>query len=212
VASEGSVRINRRERRLESTRNELIEATLAVITETGARDLSAVTINRVLSEVGMARATLYAHFPDGRESLLAAAYERVAHQFLDKAESVIELNGGTELRWTQRMAAYAEALVALSTDPGIGYFYNISGPQLLGFSKDRGVGSTGVFIAFKKELEVGALDRKLLGPLGEPLAVLLSGSLRDAGIEVALRPDTAAELLSAFRLVLQRLDEAPEAG
>ena len=212
MSVESTKRLSLRERRQVSTRNDLVQSALAVIAETGTSDLAAVTIGRILSDSGMARATLYAHFPGGREELLAAAYQHVAHQFLDNARSAIESRGGEKLNWTQRVEAYAEALLAVSADTGIGYFYNISGPQLLGFSKDRGVGSTGVFTAFSAELHVGTREGKIPSGSSEPLAVLLAGSMRDAGIQVALNPDTAAELLGAFRFLLRCLDETHNAG
>lgn len=212
MTAEGTGRPTRRERRQAATRNDLIDATLAVIKETGAQDLSAVTIGRVLAEAEVARATLYAYFPDGREGLLRAAYERVAHQFLGDAKKIVDSKGGQELQWSRRMAAYAEALLNLSIDPGIGYFYNVSGAQLQVSHKERGVGATGVLAAFQKELQTGRPGSRYPGSLAHALAVLLAGSLRDAGIEVALRPDRAPELLSAFRLLLAKLAEPCDAG
>ncbi|MBT2522554.1 TetR/AcrR family transcriptional regulator [Arthrobacter sp. ISL-28] len=191
------------------TRNDLIESALAAIARAGAEDLAAVTVDRILSEGGMARATLYSHFPGGREELLAAAYQQVAHQFLDHAREYAGSRGIAGENWTLRIQAYAEALLELAGDPGPGYFYNVSGPQLLGFSKERGIGSSGVFSAFRAELELGAGQGQIPVESVEPLAVLLAGSLRDAGIETALHPEKAGQLLSSFRFLVGRLAGCP---
>jgi len=59
-----------RERRRETTRREAVDSLLGLIAEGG---IDLVTIDLVAERSGMARGTLYAHFPAGRDELLRAA-------------------------------------------------------------------------------------------------------------------------------------------
>jgi hypothetical protein len=69
-----------------------------------------------------------------------------------------------------------------------------------------------VFTAFSAELHIATRAGKIPSDSSEPLAVLLAGSMRDAGIQVALNPDSAAELQRAFRFLLRCLDETHDAN
>lgn len=188
-----------RERRLERTRVDIVQAALEVIARDG---LPAATIEGVLRECGMARATLYAHFPGGRDELLRAAYDRAGRQLLDRAERA----ASHEAQWRGRILSYARTMIEYSASPPLGHFYSVSGPHLRGFRSSRGVGSQGYFEAFRDALaEAAEADELAPGADYEALAILLTSSLRDAGIALARRETTASAVMASIGLLLDGL-------
>jgi len=191
-----------RERQQQRVREDLIAATLDLV----ADDLAAATIDRITAESGMSRATLYSHFPAGRDDLLRAAYEAVGSTLLERARQ----RAATADTWNGRILAYAAAMLEFSTDPRLGAFYNVSGPHLVGFRAERGIGSQGFFDAFCEQLDLavslGAVDPHLDV---ESTATLLAGSLRDAGIETSRHPERATAFLDSLGRLLTGLTTRP---
>lgn len=188
-----------RERRLERSRSDLVQAALDVIARDG---LPAVTIDSVLRECGMARATLYAHFPGGRDELLRIAYDRAGRDLLELAERA----ASREEHWRGRILSYAATMIEYSASPSLGHFYSVSGPHLLGFRSSRGVGSQGYFETFRDAL-VDAANAGELASGADPqaLAILLTSSLRDAGIALARQETTASAVMASIGLLLDGL-------
>jgi len=194
-----------RERQQERSRADLVEATLAVIAADG---LPAVTIEAILRESGMARATLYAHFPGGRDELLRAAYARAGEELLRLAREAAATASG----WRTRILAFARTMIDFSSSPTLGHFYSVSGPHLMGFRAERGVGSQGYFDAFRAALgEAAAAGELVAGADPDALAILLTSSLRDAGIAVARGHATAGTLVAAVETLLEGLAARPAA-
>lgn len=194
-----------RERRLERSRADLLQAALDIIARDG---LPAVSIESVLRECGMARATLYAHFPGGRDALLRAAYDRAGRDLLDLAER----DASREEHWRGRMLSYARTMIEYSASPSLGHFYSVSGPHLMGFRSSRGVGSQGYFETFRDAL-VDAASSGELAPGADPqaLAILLSSSLRDAGIALARHETTTSAVMASIGLLLDGIAVRREA-
>lgn len=68
---------------VEETRRRILEATYACVARDG---LDAVTLEAAAREAGVARATVYRHFPGGRDELFAAVVSwEVGHFFTDLA-------------------------------------------------------------------------------------------------------------------------------
>lgn len=195
-----------RERRQELTRADLVEATLGLVS---VSDLREITIERIAEAGGVSRATIYAHFPGGRDDLLRAAYARTGELLLRQAETAAQASR----TWDARILGYARTMIEFSRSPHLGHFYSVSGPHLLGFRAERGVGSAGYLEVLRDEL-AGAIDRGELVPAAdaEALAILLVSSLRDAGIEASRRPERADALVAAVKLLLDGLRLRKEGG
>ncbi len=188
-----------RERRQQHTRDDLAQTTLDLIIAEG---VAAVTIERLCLAAGTSRATLYAHFPDGRDSILRAAYLLAGDLLVRRAREAAA--GATT--WDARIASYARTMIEFSGSAELGYFYSVAGPALFGFRADRGVGSQGYFDDIGREL-VAAQDAGDLPATNDPeaLAVLLVSSLRDAGIAAAHAPHTAERYVAAVQALLDGL-------
>lgn len=188
-----------KQRRQKHTRDDLAQATLDVIVADG---LAAATIERLCLAAGLSRATLYAHFPDGRDGILRAAYFRAGDLLLRTARAA----ASSAPTWDARIASYARTMIEFSGSPELGYFYSVAGPSLLGFRAERGVGSQGYFEDIRRELSA-ARDAGELSAAQDPeaLAVLLTSSLRDAGIAAAHRPETAERYVAAVQAILDGL-------
>ena len=189
---EGSLR----ERQQARAKEDLLVATLGIISSAGP---DGVSIERVTLDSGMSRGTLYAHCPGGRDELLLRAYEHIGTSFVEAATALAESRDG----WMDRISGYAEAMAELCSDSRIGFFYNISGPNLLGFSAGRGRGARAALNFIDHGL-TGAIKAGDIDP-GldvEGTAILLTGSLREMGMAVARNIDMAGGLLGAFKRIL----------
>ncbi|WGD37458.1 TetR/AcrR family transcriptional regulator [Lysinibacter sp. HNR] len=168
-----------RERNHLRTREKLIDAVLEVIAEHG---VDGVGINRVLHGAGVARGTLYAHFPRGRDELLRAAYARLSHQLVARTRDAVSSAEG----WRGQVLAHAREVFKLAADSRTGYFYNVSGPALVASGRESGIGSgAGILMieeTLKEAQQVNGLEQELDSRV---TAILLVGALREAAVEVA---------------------------
>ncbi len=188
-----------RERRRQRTRDDLIEAAIRLIDADG---VEAVTIERLVDEAGLARATVYAHFPDGRDGVLRAAYDRAGQDLLLRASGA----AASASTWSERILAYARTMIEFSASPTLGRFYSLSGPALVGFRDGGGAGTQGYRARLDAELGA-ARDAGEIRADADPasLAILLSSSLRDAGITAAHDPDSVERLVGAVGQILDGL-------
>ncbi|SJM65189.1 TetR/AcrR family transcriptional regulator [Gulosibacter sp. 10] len=194
----GGVPLSLRERQLQRTREDLIRATIDVIAEVG---LEQATVQRITARAGTSRATLYAHFPDGRDDLYAQAYRALGRGLIQRSE---QLASECETS-VDRLCAYTQAMIELAAQRQLGLFYNVSGPRLAGM-KFRGSGSQRTLDAFIVELK-GAQER---GEIAESLDIeavsaLLVGAIRETGIDTARNPSVARRSLAAFRQLIEAL-------
>lgn len=195
-----------RDRRREQTRQEIVASALEIISSEG---VDAATIERLASHAGMSRGTVYAHFEGGRDEILREAYRRIGSDLVAAAESLAAA-GST---WRERVLAYARPMVLLAEDPHRGHFYNVAGPALADGRTERGRGSSATLDAVRDELlqgqSQGAVDE---GVDATATAILLVGSLREAGIELARGAVSSVSVLSAFELLLAGLERKPVAA
>jgi AcrR family transcriptional regulator len=200
AATEKPVSTNLRERRREQTRNDLTSAGLEIISADG---VDAATIDRLAAQAGMSRGTVYAHFEGGRDEVLQEAYRRVGRELVSTAQRLAD----SAHTWRDRVMAYAQAMVALTEDHNRGYFYNVAGPALFGSRVERGEGSSASLAAIRKELLLAQQRREIDSDVdADEMAVLLVGSLREAGIEIAREAMQPAKFLSAFQRLLDGLN------
>lgn len=181
-----------RERRKLATRADLVESTLQIVREDGAE---AVSVERIARESGMARATLYAHFPDGRDAIVRAAYAELGEQLVANTEAGID----AAKDWRAQLLAVADAMIELAAQPHLGYFYNVAGPALIPDGEGRGGGS-GASIRIITEVlqEAMAAGQVASGTDAVATATLLVGSLRSVGIAVASDAGAAPSMRAAF--------------
>lgn len=186
-----------RERQRERTRDDTVRAAIGLISAGG---IDGATIDGILAEVGMARGTLYAHYPAGLDEIVRAAYDRVGADLLAVARS----RAGGRAEWTDRVAAYAEAMVELAQDSELGFFYNVSGPGRVGPRHDSAAGSEQTREAFRAELDAAHAVGELAGDLDtRATSALLVGMLRQAGIDVARDSTLGTSYIVAFRRTLK---------
>jgi AcrR family transcriptional regulator len=177
----------------------VLDATYDEVAEHG---LGALTVEAVAVRAGSSRATVYRHFPGGRDELLRAAYARAGEQLIQRAEAAAEGVHG----WHARILSYARTMIEYSSAPRLGHFYSISGPHLMGFRAERGVGAQGYFESFRAGLATAADDGELLpGVHPTSLAILLASSLRDAAIAVAGGEVTVDEVMASVRMLIDGL-------
>ncbi|MGP3534528.1 TetR/AcrR family transcriptional regulator [Microbacterium sp. RD1] len=195
-----------REQRRQRMREDIVAATLVLLERDG---LDGVSIERIAAQAEMARATIYAHFPDGRDEMLRAAYDAAGRMLVNRARAASQ--GGAT--WEERILTYAQTMIDFSRSPTLGSFYSVSGPSLIGFREGGGEGSRGYREDIRAEL-TAAREAGELSPGADPeaLAVLLSSSLRDAGIDAARHPDSAVRYVDAVRYILRGLRAAPPSG
>lgn len=192
-----------RERRRERTRSDIAEAALRIIDHDG---LDGVSIERIAAEADVARATVYAYFPNGRDAVLRAAYDRAGEMLVMTARASVEARSS----WEDRILAYARIMIDFSRSPTLGRFYSVTGPALVGFRETGGAGSRG----YREDIGAALRAAQQAGELApdvdpEALATLISSSLRDAGIDAARHPDAAERYVDAVRHILRGLRATP---
>jgi len=199
--------VTARERRRAHLRSDVVEGTLAIIARDG---VESVTIDAITAEVGIARATVYAHFPDGRESILRSAYERAGSELVERARDRAAAAGS----WQERILAYAAEMIEFSSSATLGHFYSVTGPALVGFREQGGAGSRGYREDIGVQLDLAREAGELRADADpEALAVLLSSSLRDAGIAAAHDPALAGRFAAAVGMLLVGLSaDRPSRG
>lgn len=200
--SHAGPRLSLRQRQQHRTSLDLVQATLDVIAQVG---LEHATIQRITARAGTSRATLYAHFPEGRDQLYAQAYRSLGNTLIRRAERLAT----EEPDWIGRLCAYVQAMVELAGQRQLGLFYNVSGPKLAGM-KYRGSGSQQTVDVFITELRAAQDHHEISAALDiEAISALLVGSIREAGIDTSRDPNVARRRLAAFRQLLEALKTQP---
>lgn len=195
--TETSAKPSLRERRRQRTREEIVTAALTVIAERG---LVQATIDRVSAESAVARGTVYAHFPGGRDELLRAAYAQLGRSLVERTVEAVSAAEG----WRAQLAAHARALFELATDANIGHFYNVSGPTLITGGIERGIGSGASIVTIRDSLRRAQDQGEVVSAIeAETVASLLVGALREAATGVS---DGVRDPELAYRGFLQLIE------
>lgn len=198
--SEKSPRLSLRDRQVQRTKRDFIIGALEVIQRLG---LDQASVQRITQQAGASRATLYSHFPEGRTELLIEAYRALGRQVVVTAEKRLSVDA----TWVDRIASYQESMIELAQDKNLGWFFNITGPQLVGLNQP-GSGSSATTVAVETELRQAQADQFISDDVDvESVAVFLVGMIRETSIEVARDRSKAAARLAAFRALLWRLQD-----
>ncbi len=188
-----------RERRYQRTRQELVDAVLALIGEYG---IDGVTIDRVAENAGLSRGTLYAHYPAGREELLRAAYAELSHDVAARTRESV----ATADTWHARLIAHAHVMYELARVERVGYFYNVSGPALIPEGEERGIGSSVSADLMRETLVAARRDGTVAADVpAESIAILLVGALREASAAIASGACEAAAAEEGFARLVEGL-------
>ncbi|WP_177170011.1 TetR/AcrR family transcriptional regulator [Propionibacterium cyclohexanicum] len=181
-----------RERQQEQGRADIIGAALEIIAESGPQ---AVSIDRLAEMAHMARATVYARFPDGLDAIISETYRSIGRDLTQRCQSLVS----PATPWREVLMTWAREFFAVSAQPRVGTFYNLVGPRLVAASGATGGGSEATLQVF-----VGSLDNAVrAGELDSSapvraIARMLVGALRESGMAIARGELDGEESLEAF--------------
>jgi AcrR family transcriptional regulator len=192
--------VSLRRRQVERTRVDLIDAAYDVVRSDG---IEKATLEQIAAAAGTSRATLYIHFPGGREEVLHAAFLRMGEKHVAAAQQRIADTGASTL--IARLGIYASVGYELIENTRVGYFMNMYGPSLMR-------SSSGPY-------EAGNLERALTDELtaaaarGElrsdvvvpPTATLLAGALRETAATATTAAHPVPDLLAALSTFVRGL-------
>lgn len=191
--------MTQRERNRVRTRNDILDAAAQLLSEAGYSDTTLQEISRL---AGIARGTVYAYFPSGRDEIVRAVYLRLADEVTQRGTALHAQAEGLEMR----ICALARALTEASADPK-GRFYGIMGADLVPvLAGVTGTASRSFENYIRDDLTV-AFHEGLLVPEAdvEALTVALSGALRASGSRAAADPDSVEEQIRAIGALVRGL-------
>ncbi|WP_246262657.1 TetR/AcrR family transcriptional regulator [Arthrobacter mobilis] len=188
-----------RERNRLRTRTDILDAAAETLSEKG---YSATTIEELSQRAGLARGTLYAHFPGGREEIVREAYLRIADAVYVRGLAL----RGEAADLPGRIAALARAVVE-SAGTAAGRFYWRTGPDVVPVLASVMGGTSR---SFEELIRLDLAAAQASGQLRDDIAVealttAFSGAFRASGARVAAEPGCAQEQIAAIRLIAQGL-------
>ncbi|MDH6197369.1 AcrR family transcriptional regulator [Mycobacterium frederiksbergense] len=188
-----------RERNRIRTREDIL---IAISLLLGERAYDGISIDDIAQRAGVARGTLYAYFPEGRDQMVREAYLRVAETVIAEGSARHEREAGL----AERVVGFATALVDAATTPE-GRFYGLMGPDIMSaIASVTGTSSR----TFQQVLTTDLRDAAERGALPEDspveeIAVALSGAVREIGGVAARDPERVPRLLLALRIICDAL-------
>jgi len=195
---------SQRERNRLRTRNDILDAAAQLLGESG---YAGTALEKIAALAGIARGTIYAHFPAGREEIVRAVYLRLAESVVERG---VELRGQAE-GLVDRTRALARALLEASADPR-GRFYGIMGPDLAPILAGvTGTASRSFENFIRDDLLIAQQEGRLVpGADADALAEILNGALRAAGARAATEPESLETRIDAIGLLVAGLLNRPE--
>lgn len=192
-----------RERNRRRTRADILDAAAEALGEGG---YAATTLEELSRRAGLARGTLYAHFPGGREEIVRAVYLRIAEEVDERGRALRELQAGAP----ERIAALARALTE-RTATASGRFYGSAAADVVPVLADVAGGTSTAFEALIREDLAAERDAGALEPGADldALTTALSGALRASAARTALAPQTVDAQVDAVRSLTRGLLAAP---
>ncbi|NKX49166.1 TetR/AcrR family transcriptional regulator [Arthrobacter deserti] len=188
-----------RERNRLRTRADILDAAAEILSGSG---YAGTTLEELSRQAGIARGTLYAHFPGGREEIVREVYLRIAETVYVRGIGLREATQDT----AGRIAALARALVEATSTPA-GRFYGVMGADIVPVLS--GV-MGGTSRSFEDLIRLDLSAARAAGRLREDadvdaLAAAFSGAIRASGARAATGPGTAEQQVAAVKLLAQGL-------
>ncbi|GAA3678031.1 hypothetical protein GCM10023081_15370 [Arthrobacter ginkgonis] len=201
MASTQDQQLPLRERNRLRTRADILDAAAEILSESG---YAGTTVEELSQRAGLARGTLYAHFPGGREEIVRETYLRIADAVYVRGISLRE----QAVEVPDRIAALARALLEAAATPA-GRFYGVMGSDMVAVLTGTGV-PVGTSKSFedliRRDLEEARAAARLRADAPTAaLATAFSGAIGAAGTKVAADPDSAEQQIAAIRLLAQGL-------
>jgi AcrR family transcriptional regulator len=179
-------RKTRHAERSDATRAALIAAARPLF---AGRGFAGVGAEEIVAAAGVTRGALYHHF-GGKEGLLAAVYEQIEQELLDRIGAQVTAVGATDP--LAALATGAQAFLDACSEPEVHRIVLLDAPSVLGWERWREIGwrygaglTEGVVQA---AIDAGLIPRQP----AKPLAHLLLGALDEAALYVARAPDARA--------------------
>jgi len=196
-----SVRRTQSERRA-ATRGALVAAARRLFAQRG---YAAVGTEEIVREAGVTRGALYHHF-DGKEELLAAVYEQIEADLLERLAGRLQAEAAADPM--AALVAGAEAFLDACLEPEVHRVVLLDAPSVLGYERWREIGwryGGGLTeAALQAAMDAGQIARRPV----RPLTHLLVGAIDEAALYVARAPDPRAardDMAAAVRTFLDAL-------
>jgi AcrR family transcriptional regulator len=152
------------------------------------RGYGGVGAEEIVAAAGVTRGALYHHF-GGKEGLLAAVYEQIEQELLERIGARVAEQEATDP--LAALATGAQAFLDACSEPEIHRIVLLDAPSVLGWERWREIGwrygaglTEGVVQA---AIDAGRIARQP----AKPLAHLLLGALDEAALYVARAPEPA---------------------
>jgi len=193
-----------RERNRLRTRADILDAAAEALGEGG---YAATTLEELSRRAGLARGTLYAHFPGGREEIVRAVYLRVAEEVDERGRALRALEHGAP----DRIAALARALTERTATPS-GRFYGNTAADVVPLL-DGVTGGTSA--AFEDLIRADLAAERDAGRLAagadlDALTIAFSGALRASAARSAVAPEVVDAQVDAIRHLARGLIAAED--
>jgi AcrR family transcriptional regulator len=152
------------------------------------RGYAGVGAEEIVAAAGVTRGALYHHF-GGKEGLLAAVYEQIEHELLERIGARVAEQEATDP--LAALATGAQAFLDACSDPEVHRIVLLDAPSVLGWERWREIGWR-YGAGLTESVVQAAIDAGLIARQpAKPLAHLLLGALDEAALYVARAPEPA---------------------
>lgn len=175
-----------------------------------ARGYAGVGAEEIVAAAGVTRGALYHHF-GGKEGLLAAVYEQLEQELLERIGARVAEAGATDPLAALQVGA--DGFLEACSEPEVNRVVLLDAPSVLGWERWREIGWR-YGAGLTEGVVQAAIDAGQIAPQpARPLAHLLLGALDEAALYVARAPDPAAartEARVAIASLLEGLRVRPQ--
>ena len=174
------------------------------------RGYAGVGAEEIVAAAGVTRGALYHHF-GGKDGLLAAVYEQIEQELLERIGAQVAEAGATDPLGA--LQAGADGFLEACSEPEVNRIVLLDAPSVLGWERWREIGWR-YGAGLTEGVVQAAIDAGAIAPQpARPLAHLLLGALDEAALYVARAPDPAtarAEARAAIASLLEGLRVRPQ--
>jgi AcrR family transcriptional regulator len=175
-----------------------------------ARGYAGVGAEEIVAAAGVTRGALYHHF-GGKEGLLAAVYEQLEQELLERIGARVAEAEATDPLGALQVGA--DGFLEACSEPEVNRVVLLDAPSVLGWERWREIGWR-YGAGLTEGVVQAAIDAgQIASQPARPLAHLLLGALDEAALYVARAPDPAAartEARAAIASLLEGLRVRPQ--